>query len=124
MNKRETVLSKRYIDKLRTQLASHHDHILLSKIHGNEFQERMVDYIGCYKGRFIAIEFKVDDGEVTDSQADYLIRASRNQGLGMVIRFIGQKITVLYYTHEMSMSKEFPADCLPFEILKAGLILD
>ena len=121
MNKRETTLSKNWLDMLRVQLRESGKRILLTKIHGHAEQDKMVDHIGCFGGTFIAIEFKVDDEDLTDYQYDYLLSVSRNEGLGMVIRFVGNKVYVTYYTHMMEKSIEYEITFPPLSILIEGL---
>ncbi len=55
------------------------------KIHGGPFQEAGIsDIIGCYRGRFIAIEAKMPDGKATPLQLAFIKAVTDNKGRGGV----------------------------------------
>lgn len=61
--KPETLLSKKVLSRLRAEGG------WWVKIHGGPFQcSGIPDIIGCWKGRFVAIELKVGKGEPTKLQ--------------------------------------------------------
>lgn len=42
------------------------------------------DIIGCYKGRFIAIELKAGKGKASDAQLEFIRRVNEAGGIGFV----------------------------------------
>lgn len=46
------------------------------------------DIIGCYKGRFFAIEIKTDKGKVTDLQSNFLANVEAAGGIAFVARSV------------------------------------
>ena len=108
MRKMETVFSNRWILNLRKEFSARGNRIRINKIHGEAYQKvGMSDYNGLInintvpeaRGRFIAIEFKVDGEEVKKGQLDYLVETVELGGLGIIIRFTdGPSIMTEYNT--------------------------
>ena len=58
-------------------------------------EKGVADIIGCYKGRFLAIEIKTDKGVVSDHQKNFLDRVTKAGGLALVARSIDDVINFL-----------------------------
>ena len=77
---RESVFQTRVLKKLRQKG-------VFFKIWGGGFQQAGIpDIIGCYKGKFVAIELKTDVGRLSDLQKVILKRIEDNGGVALVIR--------------------------------------
>ncbi len=46
------------------------------------------DLVVCYKGRYVAIEVKAEDGEPTEEQQDHINRVNATGGLAFVARSV------------------------------------
>lgn len=46
------------------------------------------DVLGCYKGRFLAIEIKAATGKLTDEQAEFIFAIRSNGGIAFIARSI------------------------------------
>lgn len=53
------------------------------------------DFLGCYKGKFLAIEVKRDGREPTELQATFLEEVRRAGGIGFVARSVDDVIQAL-----------------------------
>lgn len=87
-SKKETTLSKQIINDLKHDCSKNKELIKLVKIAGSMYQEKMVDYIGCYKSKFIAIEFKVEGNREEPKQATFLEEIARCNGIALTISFL------------------------------------
>lgn len=96
MTKSETRYSNRWILNLRKTFSERGNRIMIDKIHGDAYQRGgIADYTGLIyiknipeaHGRFIAIEFKVDDEVLKPNQLDYLAEVVTLGGIGMIVRF-------------------------------------
>jgi Holliday junction resolvase len=88
--KPETALTSRIMDTLRAQGG------WWMKVHGGGFQVAGVpDIIGCYKGRFVAIEVKVGDNTPTQLQVSVLLKLSDAGALVGVARSVEGALLIL-----------------------------
>jgi hypothetical protein len=55
-------------------------------IHGNEYQSNVPDVLVCYRGRFIGIEVKDADGNLSSGQRKHLRRIQKAGGIGEGVR--------------------------------------
>jgi penicillin-binding protein-related factor A (putative recombinase) len=105
MEKLETKLSKKWIDELKKEVSEKGEHIKCIKIHGNPMQERGIsDYLICYKGKFIAIEFKTENRNLTDYQLEFGTRIKDVEGIFIIITFLDNTFNAFdvdYLNHEM-----------------------
>jgi len=66
---------------------------------GQKFYKGMqagtADIIGCYKGRFIAIEVKLPKGRVQESQKQYCERITKAGGLYYIVRSFDEAMKVI-----------------------------
>lgn len=85
--KLETKLGIDFISNLRLQFSERGERLKIFKTHGGEFQRDISDYIGCYNGRFIAIEFKVFPNNATHGQLDFLSTIIECEGIGFIVEF-------------------------------------
>lgn len=46
------------------------------------------DITGCYKGRFLAVELKSDDGELSEEQVAFLLRVRDEGGIAVAARSV------------------------------------
>jgi len=85
----ETYLSRRWIKKLLHQCAAAGEKILILNTQGKSALPRGVsDYLLCYRGRWISLEFKVaDDGEskLSDYQQEFLSSTTLAGGIAWVV---------------------------------------
>ena len=91
MTKLETELSSKWILNLKKQCSAVGERIKVFKIHGGSYQDPGIsDWLGCYQGIFLAIEFKVDDSP-TDAQYSFLADIYETKGIAMIINFKNTK---------------------------------
>lgn len=89
MTKLETQLSRSWIANLCKEATNRSERIKFLKIHGEEMQEPGIsDYLVCWHGKFIAIEFKVFPNEPKRNQIDFLVDIIECNGIAMVVTFI------------------------------------
>jgi Holliday junction resolvase len=83
-SKPETRLQKKIADRLRDRGA------WVGKIHGNIYSAGIPDLLGCYRGRFFALEVKTPENKkgATELQEAQLRRIREAGGLGYVIRSV------------------------------------
>ena len=87
--KLENRLAEKWIKNLKLQVKEAGEHINIFKIHGHKYQRRGIsDWLACYNGRFIAIEFKIEYEIVDDYQNEFLNLTILSKGTAIVIRFI------------------------------------
>jgi hypothetical protein len=92
MNKLETELGNKFINNLKKQVTEHQERIKIFKVHGGQYQERDIsDWIGCFRGKFVAIEFKVAPNEVEGRQLDFLIDIMDCEGISIIIDFVNTR---------------------------------
>lgn len=61
----------------------------LGSLHG------ISDIIGIYKSRYLAIEVKIEKGELTEKQAEFLERVRREGGIAIVAHSVNEIINTL-----------------------------
>jgi len=82
----ETIWSKKWISHFKKQCSNAGIFTKAIKIHGHPMQERGVsDYIICYEGRYIAIEFKTNEKTLDDYQSNFLEEIYVSGGMAMAI---------------------------------------
>lgn len=88
MKKEETKLSLKWIKNLTRACSDRSERIHLDKIHGENYQTwGMSDYIGCWRGKFVAIEFKIYPNIAHKKQIDYLVDIIDSGGIGFIVEF-------------------------------------
>ena len=90
--KTETILSKKWIETLRSQCTEHKEVIKIIKIHGGPYQTLGIsDYLAWWMGYGLAIEFKMAPNKPTPVQEDFLDSIVRTFNFGIVITFFKAK---------------------------------
>ena len=87
MSQSEAMLAREWVKNLTRQVSERVERIKITNIHGDAFQETVSDYICCYKGRFIAIEFKIHPNTCTDRQMNFLVDVLESGGVAMIVEF-------------------------------------
>jgi hypothetical protein len=90
--KLETKLANKWIKALRQSCSNHRERIEIFKVHGDPYQQHNIsDWVGCFRGRFVGIEFKVAPNECTRGQIDFLCDIIESGGIGLIIEFVTAK---------------------------------
>ncbi len=78
----------RLTNKIRRTLQAHDPESVWYKIHGGPSQQRGIpDLLGCYRGRFVALEVKLDHrSKASPSQRLQLARITEAKGFSAVVR--------------------------------------
>src|SRR4249920_2367065 len=88
MPKSETVLANKFLSNLKLSVSEHGERITIRKIHGEVYQATGIsDWIGCWKGLFIAIEFKVFPDILRQNQLDFLTDIVECGGIAISVSF-------------------------------------
>lgn len=88
MSVRESAKAYEWIKNLRMAVSMKSEMIVLNNIHGEAYQiTGLSDYIGCWRGRFLAIEFKVYPNTMTSKQQDFLMDILEAGGIAMLVEF-------------------------------------
>ncbi len=83
---KEITLSKKWIKNFKAQCSEIGIFARTINIHGHASQERGIsDYLVCYEGKFIAIEFKTVLGKTTSYQQNFLDEVYHAGGVALVI---------------------------------------
>ena len=83
-NGNETLWSKKWINNFKQQCAEIGIYIKCIKIHGHDTQERGIsDYLICYEGKFIALEFKTINGRLNSYQDNFLQEVYHSGGVAI-----------------------------------------
>ncbi len=84
--------------KIRDALKTRFGNIFAIKVHGGPLQKRgLPDIIGCYRGKFIALEVKVPGREanLTDSQKAVMLEIREAGGLAEMVTSSEQALGVV-----------------------------
>jgi hypothetical protein len=80
-------------DKVKTAFEKEFPGIYLVKIHGGPYQESGIpDMVGCYQGRFIGIELKIEGNVPTEKQKDHLRRIEISGGIQGVAYSVAEAV--------------------------------
>ena len=83
-NGSEVLWSKKWINNFKQQCAERGIYAKCIKIHGHDAQERGIsDYLICYEGKFIALEFKARNGSLTSYQDNFLQEVYHSGGVSI-----------------------------------------
>lgn len=87
--KPETALSEKVLSRLRAEGGR------WTKVHGGPFQEAGVsDILGCWRGRFVAIELKIPGEKPTKLQETYLDDIHYSGGIAGVATTVQEAIDI------------------------------
>lgn len=90
MGSRETALTRRVVERLRARGA------YVVKHHGHPYARTGVpDLLVCYRGSFLGIEVKTDDGSLTRRQAHELELIGKAGGRAFVVQGDDQVAEIL-----------------------------
>jgi hypothetical protein len=111
-------LERNILDRIRREFKARG--IWLLKVHGSPLQQRGVpDLIGCWRGRFIALEGKVPGEQPTPIQAYRLEEIRRAGGIAECVHSLAEALGVLE-GNEMCALKPFMAfEVTPERLTKA-----
>jgi len=120
MEKLETKLANKFLSNLKRSVSEHGERIKLEKIHGEIYQKSGIsDWIGCWRGLFLAIEFKVYPNKASPKQISFIADIIECGGIGINITFIknasedyiaatwGQEYSVLFASYKDRMHNHY-----------------
>jgi hypothetical protein len=90
MTQLESRLSRNFINKLRQEVSCNKDKIKIVKIHGGPYQTLGIsDYLVWYKGKGVAIEFKVFPNTLgnADAQHEFLMDIAKTGNVAICVTF-------------------------------------
>lgn len=103
MSRDETRWSKDWIKNFKKQCSEKGIYVKTLNVHGHSMQERGVsDYLICYEGRYIAIEFKTVQGKPTSYQQNFLDEVYYAGGVALVVYLAKTYFFIECIPHEVN----------------------
>ena len=88
--KAETLIVERILAEYRKRGA------FAEKLHGDGMQRAgLPDILACYRGRYLLIEVKTPDGELSDAQKQVIAEINKAQQLVYVVVSVAQAMAIL-----------------------------